>query len=341
MAPAGRISASAGPTPAAAGSVRLLQELATSQVVRPPEGQRHDGAGGVRLGGLGQDHAQHGVVRAVVAHGAEGEAEGVGHEAGEGRLGQPCDLRDLRDRHGCHACLVEPPLEQSDRLLADRSGGHQEGEVCLLGEHALDGERDGLGQETSTVGHESHGGDHGGGERTDEAGVRQRLEGTNGVDDVRVGLSPGGVVADMGELERRISRDGGGGAACAKRTRARQVTPAVDTSVTRASERATGSGLRGDGSFSRTQSKSLTPTTWRTKLRSVVAKPALSSPSTGRDQGSIGTPFHTLAAGRAGDDRGWPWSPGCGSRGEGKAKPPNGVPEGMPHATPGRRRARH
>ncbi len=95
--PAGPHSCVGGIHPTSVGSVRLLQKLATPQVVMPPERQRHDGAGGVRLLGFGQDGAQYGVVQAVVAHAPEGEAERVGYGAGEARLGQPCDLRHVID----------------------------------------------------------------------------------------------------------------------------------------------------------------------------------------------------------------------------------------------------
>ena len=70
-----------------------------------------------------------GCVGLLVSDGAEREAEWVLDEACQGGPYDLADLAYLGDRYRREASIVEDALEQSDRLLADWSGGHQEHEV--------------------------------------------------------------------------------------------------------------------------------------------------------------------------------------------------------------------
>lgn len=76
--------------------------------------------------------AQDGGVRCIVADRAEGQPEGVGHKAGKRRLAQTGNRRSLGDGDCGDTRFIQTPLEQSDRLLADRSGGDQKREVRFL-----------------------------------------------------------------------------------------------------------------------------------------------------------------------------------------------------------------
>src|SRR5579859_3254651 len=52
------------------------------------------------------------------------------------------DRRDLRDRDRCDPRVVKPSLEQSDRLLADRSSRNQQHQVDAVAAETVDGDRD-------------------------------------------------------------------------------------------------------------------------------------------------------------------------------------------------------
>lgn len=110
-------------------SVRLLAQLAGAEVVGPLESQVKDRPGGVLLRGCVQAAAKHVALRRLVVDCAKRQAEGVRHEAGKRRFYQCRDLRHLGDRDGRQAVIVEDSLEQSDRLLADRSGRHEQDQV--------------------------------------------------------------------------------------------------------------------------------------------------------------------------------------------------------------------
>lgn len=116
----------------------FLAELACAQVVGPPVVERHDGTGRVGAGGGLEHLAEDRLVQTLVADLPEGQAEGMSDEARERRLRDAGDGGHLGDRHGGDAGFVQATLEQSDRLLADRSGGHQQREVGLLVVDALD-----------------------------------------------------------------------------------------------------------------------------------------------------------------------------------------------------------
>jgi hypothetical protein len=103
-------------------------------------------------------------MRVRIAHGAEGEAEGVGHETRERGLDDPRDVRGGGDRDGRDPRAVKSALEQPDRLLADRSSGHQECEIDLLGAQVADGERRKTLEDGAAVGDEAHGRDRRGGQ---------------------------------------------------------------------------------------------------------------------------------------------------------------------------------
>ena len=68
-------------------------------------------------------------VRILVANRAKREPERRLHETRERRERLGRHLAHLGDRHRREAVLVEHALEQSDRLLADRSGGDEQHEV--------------------------------------------------------------------------------------------------------------------------------------------------------------------------------------------------------------------
>lgn len=111
-------------------SVRLVTELACSQVVaRPVVAKVDDRPGRVWSRCLCEGGGDDGRVGLLVSDRAEREAEWVLDEA---RQGGPYDLGDLAylgDRYRRETPIVEHALEQSDRLLADWSGGDEEHEV--------------------------------------------------------------------------------------------------------------------------------------------------------------------------------------------------------------------
>lgn len=65
----------------------------------------------------------------------------VGNEARQGRAHAPRDRRHLGDRDRGYPRLAETSLKQPDRLLADRPGRDEQGEVDLLGTQPIDRRR--------------------------------------------------------------------------------------------------------------------------------------------------------------------------------------------------------
>ena len=70
---------------------------------------------------------------------AERQPEGIPDKARQGRAHQFCDRRNLCDGDRRDARVVKSPLEQSDRLLADRSSGNEEHQVDLVALEHVDG----------------------------------------------------------------------------------------------------------------------------------------------------------------------------------------------------------
>jgi len=119
--------------------MRLLAELLGAQVVVPPERRRDDGARRMVLFRLREHCAQHQFVGGGIAGGAEGQAEGVRDEAGEGWACEFGDRWDLRDGDRGDARVVKTALEQSDRLLAHWSSRDEEHKVDLVALEHVDG----------------------------------------------------------------------------------------------------------------------------------------------------------------------------------------------------------
>jgi len=87
-----------------------------------------------------------------ISGGAEREAEGVRDEAGQGGRDQAGDGWHLGDGDGGDPRLIQSPLEQSDRLLADRSGRHEQRQIDLFGEECVPSRGDRALQDPTTVG---------------------------------------------------------------------------------------------------------------------------------------------------------------------------------------------
>ena len=119
--------------------MRLLAELLGAEVVVPPEWRRDDGSRRVVLFRLREHCAQHEFMGGSIAGGTEGQAEGVRDDSGEGGACEFGDRWDLRDGDRRDARVVKSPLEQSDRLLADRSSGNEEHQVDLVALEHVDG----------------------------------------------------------------------------------------------------------------------------------------------------------------------------------------------------------
>lgn len=121
--------------------------------------------------GFGEDGPQDLPMRAVVAELAEREPERMRDEAGEGRTHAHRDRWHLGDGDGRDPRLVQTSLEQPDRLLADRSGRDEQGEVDLLGTEPVDGRGDEALEDAVAARHVAHRRDGGRSERSDEAGI--------------------------------------------------------------------------------------------------------------------------------------------------------------------------
>ncbi len=137
--------------------MRLLAELSLAKVVLlPAEAEVDDRPGRMRPGCFAQAGLEYRPLGGLVADIAEREAEGVLDEAGKRGLAQFGDLADEGDGDRRKPVLVEDPLEQSHGLLADRSGGDEQGEVDGVG-HKLTGDRrPTLPQERTRVGDVAH-----------------------------------------------------------------------------------------------------------------------------------------------------------------------------------------
>ena len=92
------------------------------------------------LGRCPQHRVEDGAVRRLVTDRAQRQPERVCDDAGQRRTRKAGDLRDLGDRDRGEATRVDRALEQSDRLLTDRSGGDEERQVHpVRGESGSDG----------------------------------------------------------------------------------------------------------------------------------------------------------------------------------------------------------
>lgn len=131
--------------------------MTLAQVVKlPGESEIDDRAClSVRVCGL-QDGEQHSALRVLIVDVPEGQSERMCHEARQRRLCQLGDLGDLRDRHRRHAVVVEHSLQQSDRLLADRSSRHEESEIDGIADQGTSDLRARLAQQWVGVGDVPH-----------------------------------------------------------------------------------------------------------------------------------------------------------------------------------------
>ena len=120
----------------------LLAKLPGAKPAAPPERCRDDGARRMALLRLGKHRADDQAVGGRIAGSTKRKAEGVPDKARQGWAHHRGDRRDLRDRDRCDPRVVKPSLEQSDRLLADRSSRNQHHQVDAVAAEPVDGDRD-------------------------------------------------------------------------------------------------------------------------------------------------------------------------------------------------------
>jgi hypothetical protein len=109
--------------------VALLAKLSCSQVVPTPCEAGVADARRVHIGRGRKQSVEHRMLRNCVADRAERQAEGVCNEDRAGWLDDGCNFDVLRNGDRAESGLVEYSLNQSDGLLADRSGWGQQHQV--------------------------------------------------------------------------------------------------------------------------------------------------------------------------------------------------------------------
>ena len=193
---------------------------------------------------------------------ADREPERVRDQAGERGLDEARDFGDLGDADAGEAGLVASALEQTDRLLADRSSGHQQHEVDRVRDQLTRHHRRALADEAHGIWHIPHPRIRRGGERSDHAALSHTRKRCEREDNVDILACTARVITGMSEHHTRLGCARGDptkgiipASPRAKRSSRVRCAPAVETSATRARVSATIGSVRGEGSANRCQWK--------------------------------------------------------------------------------------
>lgn len=165
-------------------SMSLLAKLPGAKPAAPLERCRDDGARRMALLRLGKHRADDQAVGGRIAGSTKRKAEGVRDNARQGWARHRGDRRDLRDRDRCDPRVVKPSLEQSDRLLADRSSRNQQHQVDAVAAEPVDGDRDMPVEDHLAVEDRSHHRNGQPGHRPDHTLLRQPLKRTHRPDNL-------------------------------------------------------------------------------------------------------------------------------------------------------------